>query len=200
MYSEPCARLTKFMMPKISVSPADSRNSRTPSCTPLRICVARSCRSISQYACRLLHWAILVVGVLLRLERSGDFLEVEPALIVLDDFKYGQVLDGEVVVAELEVAAHRREVGLLQGRHEGGLVFDVALDLLYGRIEQLRSVIALRGKIRGDAFVFLLELGHEFLVGGIVKVGPPDGAGDDAQGAVALGGKIDGVGRRGGQD
>jgi hypothetical protein len=31
MYSEPCARFTKFMIPNTSVSPAASRNSRMPS-------------------------------------------------------------------------------------------------------------------------------------------------------------------------
>ena len=35
MYSDPCARFTTFMMPNTSVSPADSRNSSTPSCSPL---------------------------------------------------------------------------------------------------------------------------------------------------------------------
>src|SRR5690554_3671769 len=35
MYIEPCARLTKFMMPKTSVRPAAMRNSNTPSCRPL---------------------------------------------------------------------------------------------------------------------------------------------------------------------
>ena len=34
MYSDPCARFTKFMIPNTSVSPAASRNSRMPSCRP----------------------------------------------------------------------------------------------------------------------------------------------------------------------
>src|SRR5690606_41946672 len=36
MYMEPCARFTKFMMPKTRVRPAAMRKSRTPSCRPLR--------------------------------------------------------------------------------------------------------------------------------------------------------------------
>src|SRR5262245_39946312 len=38
MYSEPCARFTRSMMPKISVRPAASRNSSNPNCSPLRHC------------------------------------------------------------------------------------------------------------------------------------------------------------------
>src|SRR5690606_507306 len=35
MYSEPCVRFTKLMMPNTSVSPAASKNNSTPYCTPL---------------------------------------------------------------------------------------------------------------------------------------------------------------------
>src|SRR5688572_21411770 len=38
MYSEPCARFTMSMMPKISVRPAATRNSSRPSCRPFRHC------------------------------------------------------------------------------------------------------------------------------------------------------------------
>ena len=38
MYSEPCARLTRSMMPKTSVRPAASRNSSMPNCTPFKHC------------------------------------------------------------------------------------------------------------------------------------------------------------------
>src|SRR4029077_6898924 len=38
MYSEPCGRFTRFMMPKTSVRPAAIRNSITPSCSPLSVC------------------------------------------------------------------------------------------------------------------------------------------------------------------
>ena len=58
MYSEPCARLITFMMPKISVSPAAIRNSMTPNCAPFSSCsttvdhaaapilLSRRCRSL----------------------------------------------------------------------------------------------------------------------------------------------------------
>src|SRR3546814_11220519 len=36
MYSEPCARLTKFMMPNTSVRPAAIRNSKIPNCRPFK--------------------------------------------------------------------------------------------------------------------------------------------------------------------
>src|SRR5919108_593273 len=42
MYSEPCARLTRSMMPKIKVSPAASRNSSSPNCKPFRHCSMNS--------------------------------------------------------------------------------------------------------------------------------------------------------------
>src|SRR6266702_6424374 len=38
MSNEPCARFTRFMMPKTSVRPAAIKNSITPSCSPLRVC------------------------------------------------------------------------------------------------------------------------------------------------------------------
>src|SRR2546426_4087768 len=41
MYSEPCARLTRFMMPNTSVSPAAIRNSITPNCRPFSSCSKR---------------------------------------------------------------------------------------------------------------------------------------------------------------
>src|SRR2546427_10467000 len=41
MYSEPCARLTRFMMPNTSVSPAAMRNSITPNCRPFSSCSKR---------------------------------------------------------------------------------------------------------------------------------------------------------------
>src|SRR5438874_4460607 len=41
MYSEPCARLIRFMMPKIRVSPAAIRNSMTPNWNPFSTCSTR---------------------------------------------------------------------------------------------------------------------------------------------------------------
>src|SRR5258708_18046558 len=42
MESEPCARVTKSMMPNTSATPAASRNSRRPNCNPFRNCSTTS--------------------------------------------------------------------------------------------------------------------------------------------------------------
>src|SRR5713226_3264918 len=42
MYSEPWARFTRSMMPNTSVSPAASRNSSSPNCSPFRHCSTKS--------------------------------------------------------------------------------------------------------------------------------------------------------------
>src|SRR5207244_13534280 len=74
MYSEPCARLTRFMMPNTSVRPAASRNSITPSCSPFSVCSATRMRFMNKKGARSapcrppaplpLHLAVLRVGVL----------------------------------------------------------------------------------------------------------------------------------------
>jgi len=38
MYKEPWAKLTTFMMPSTKVSPAETKNKKTPDCNPFRIC------------------------------------------------------------------------------------------------------------------------------------------------------------------
>src|SRR5688572_10802361 len=114
MYSEPWARFTKFMMPKTSVSPAASRNSRTPSCRPFSACVTSSPVSTRRYrlgppggqgrpggwpARPSFHLALLVVRVGAVRERRGDGLQVHAALLVLVRLEDMQVVDREVVVA-----------------------------------------------------------------------------------------------------
>src|SRR5919197_5313084 len=78
MKSDPCARLTRFMMPKTSVSPAAMRNSITPNCRPLRPCSTTSRRVMNdekggangsrppgpvRASSLPLHRTLLVVGV-----------------------------------------------------------------------------------------------------------------------------------------
>src|SRR5579883_3680134 len=132
------------MMPKVRVRPAASRNISSPSCTPFRTWIRASmtCHpepqapalseaegrdlscgaKIPRYARDdigvsapvSLHRALLVVGVLAVLHRGGDGLHGHQALRVLDRLLDVEVLDRELVGVELEVAAQRLEVGLLQ--------------------------------------------------------------------------------------
>src|SRR5262245_38487131 len=79
MYSEPCARLIMSMMPNTSVRPAASRNSINPNCRPLRAC------SVMRIQDKLLHLAVLDVGVAVVLEHGADRLVDQAALRVLGD-------------------------------------------------------------------------------------------------------------------
>src|SRR6185369_8999303 len=130
------------MMPKTSVRPAASRNSSMPSCTPLRHCSmkysirrrdarlgvaspqARRRKGARRQDDRsgpvrqprtapLFHRAAVVKAVLVVLDNGRDGVEDVVALSVLHHVLQIEILDRDVVVAELEVAAHGLEVGLL---------------------------------------------------------------------------------------
>src|SRR5665647_1391965 len=121
------------MMPNTSVSPAASRNSSRPNCNPFRHCSMKSVMSScsqkyaaypqanggsanapppSYSAPGSLHRALVVEVILAVLDDGGDGLEHEVALGVLDHVLQVEVLDRHMVVAELEIAAHRLAVGL----------------------------------------------------------------------------------------
>src|SRR5437868_1866862 len=111
MYSEPCARLTRFMMPKTSVRPAAIRNSMTPNCSPLRHCsTTRS--QFNGPLCLPLHRTLLIVGVLVVLEHRLLDLHLDLAAWALYRAQQVEVLDRGVVDVERELAARRLEVGL----------------------------------------------------------------------------------------
>src|SRR5689334_2661032 len=113
MYWTPCARLMKSMTPKTRVSPAAIRNSRTPSCSPLRVWTRTRLADIAAApASWSLHRAVFcerigVIGEDLLVDLGLEF-SVRP-LRHLDEVK---VLDRVVVVAELEGTAQGLEVGL----------------------------------------------------------------------------------------
>src|SRR5690349_24865321 len=126
MYSEPCARLTRFMMPKTSVRPAAIRNSMTPNCSPLRHC--STTRSQFNGRARLpLHRTLLVVGVLVVLEDGFLNLHLDVPARALHRAQQVEVLDGGVVDVERELAARGLEVGLPHGRDHPLLVGEIAL-------------------------------------------------------------------------
>src|SRR5262245_16150430 len=110
------------MMPKISVRPAASRNSVTPSCTPLSICSTK--RDTSSPLChntsgarlpraalasgyqnrKSLHLAIFGVGIGVVRQDLGVELESE-AVSLFDHLQRIPVLDRMLVSPELEWTA-----------------------------------------------------------------------------------------------
>src|SRR5258708_28313003 len=108
----PCARLTKFMMPNTSVRPAAIRNNSTPSCAPLSSCSRKS--AMTARAAPALELAVLGVGVRLRLHDGCAGARDQRPVIALHDLAEIIVLDRIAVLVELELAAHRREIGLAQ--------------------------------------------------------------------------------------
>src|SRR5882672_5386794 len=105
MESEPCARLIMSMMPNTSVSPAASRNSIRPNCTPFSVCSRMRTQDMPRGGRRtastcLLHRAILHVGVAVVLEdRSDSLVDDAPLRIPADDAQV-VVLDRVLVAVE----------------------------------------------------------------------------------------------------
>src|SRR5579862_3961062 len=128
MYSAPWARLTRFMMPNTSVSPAASRNSITPSCSPFRVCSAMRTKSIKKKgraapprrppALLPLHLAVLGIGVLVgREHRLLNFHHrIRRRSGARDRLQQVEVLDREMVVVVAELAARGLEIRLAHGR------------------------------------------------------------------------------------
>src|SRR4026208_2035142 len=121
MYSEPCARLTRSMIPNTSVNPAASMNSSRPNCGPLRRSAMNgavppilptfaienggSARapppSFTAPASVRRHLAFRVMAVLEVLDDRGGCLQHE-LVAVLDHILQIEVLDRNVVGSELE--------------------------------------------------------------------------------------------------
>src|SRR5712691_2720755 len=134
MWSEPCARFTRFMMPKTSVRPAAIRNSITPSCSPLRVCSrtstrfmrktkgARSGRApwfVAEEGPLPLppHPTFLAVGVLVVAE--DGFLDLHHRILAgrsRDRLEQVKILDREMVGVVAELAPRGREVRLAHRR------------------------------------------------------------------------------------
>src|SRR5882672_12137416 len=124
MYSEPCARLTKSMMPNTSVSPAASRNSSRPNCRPFSDCSMRTSMNpwtldLTKQRQHICAAAIFLVGRMICrkpppgqarrrvreiMHRSCQLLHrtfvVEAILVVLDDG--GHRLERELAVGVLD--------------------------------------------------------------------------------------------------
>src|SRR6266850_1468296 len=145
MYSEPWARLTRFMMPKTSVSPAAIRKSITPYWSPLSVCSSTSAAVMGGGARRLpLHGALGGIRVLVVLEDGLLDLHRELAVGRLDRLEQVEVLDREVVHVVLVRPAGRLVVGLPHRRDHALLVGEVALHGANGGVDQHDAVVALR--------------------------------------------------------
>src|SRR5687768_15096421 len=140
MYRAPCARLTRFMMPNTSVSPAAIRKSVTPNWTPLRACSTASSR-VSPLP---LHAAVLRVGILVVLEDGLLDLHLELAARALHGFQEIEVLDREVVDVVRVLPARRRIVGLPHRGDHALLILEVALHRLDRGVDEIDAVVALR--------------------------------------------------------
>src|SRR3954471_3483165 len=108
------------MTPKIRVSPAATRNSVALSCTPLRNCSTRRVIAgedrVSGWApgACVLHLAGLGIGVALGLEDPAARLQRKLTVAALHHLQGKPVLDGMLVGAEGECAAHRLEIRFAQ--------------------------------------------------------------------------------------
>src|SRR5262245_58750817 len=134
MYSEPWARLTRFMMPKTSVRPAARRNSITPNCRPLRTC-STTRRPVNAAPALPLHRTLLVVRVLVVLEDGLLDLHLDLAAPALHRLQQVEVLDRRVVGVVGELAPGGLEVGLAHGGDHALLVGEVALNAPYRRVD-----------------------------------------------------------------
>src|SRR5262249_50883567 len=172
MYSEPCARLTRFMMPKTSVRPAAIRNSMTPNWSPLRHC--STTRSQFNGRVRLpLHRALLVVGVLVVLEDRLLDLHLDLAARRLHGPEEIEVLDRVVVHVVRELAPRGLEVRLAHGRNHGLLVVEVSLGGADGGVDEQDPVVALSAVERRRVAELLLEVAHVLRVGFVLEVRAP---------------------------
>src|SRR5262245_38850238 len=177
MYWTPCARLMKSITPKTSVSPAAIRNSRTPSCSPLRTWTTRRVVDIPS----LLHRAVLDVRIGVVLEHLLRDLGLELAVGALRYLDQVEILDRIVVGVELERAAQRLEVGLGERGSECVLVGGRALGLLQRAVDELRGIVGLERVARRDRVVFLLVGRDERLVLRVVEIGSPVGTAEESE-------------------
>src|SRR5581483_804801 len=163
MYSEPCARLTRSMMPNTSVRPAASMNSSRPNCRPLRHCSMNSVMARKLHAFAMenggsayapppswtapasvrRHLALRVMDVLEILDDGGGRLEHVLVAFLHHVLKI-EILDRNVVGAELEVATHGLEVRLLERLADGVFVGQVALGRDDRGVDQHCRVVRLR--------------------------------------------------------
>src|SRR6185295_1574176 len=164
MKNEPCATLTTFISPKISESPADIRNSRTPYASPLTSWVAMNSMPPLRPA--------RASGLGRRLDDVADRVDhlVGDAAVDFRDLAGVDVLDRALRDrVEAERPARRVE---LEVAHHGAqlvLVLRVAVDLLQREVEDARCDVAVLAVDARELVELRPVVGDEFLVLGIVE-------------------------------
>ena len=103
----------KYSMRRPTVDTASRHPERAPASSGSIGRMTAADRSRQLQAARYFIGQLVVEAVLDVLEMVGDGVEDIVALRILHDVLQIEVLDRDMVVAELEVAAHRLEVGLL---------------------------------------------------------------------------------------
>src|SRR5690349_2690002 len=151
MYCTPCARLMKSITPNTSVSPAATRKSSTPNCSPFSTCTSRSCVVIPCGAdAASAHAAFGGPGVHVVLQHLPHSLGLELAVGALRHLAQPEVLHRELIGAEAEPAAHRGEVRGGDRLAQRVLVGELAAHLADCAVEQEGRVVAVRGVGRRD--------------------------------------------------
>src|SRR5256885_10264532 len=184
MYSEPCARLTRFMMPNTSVSPAAIRNSMTPYCRPFSNCSkSRAMKNgdrphfpkwgLSPFS--PFHLAVLRVRILVLLEgllQDAHLRAVRPR--AFHRLQQVEVLDRMVIHVVGEPSADRVEVGLAHRLDQGVGVLQVAMGGPHRRVDQHDRVVALRAVEGRRVAEFPAEVGHVSLARRDLDVRAPE--------------------------
>src|SRR3989441_12508538 len=181
------------MIPNTRVSPAASRNSISPNCSPFSDCSTISIQDMKRgggnekgemrrgrftpplfsFKDSLFHRTFLNVGVAAVLEYGSHGLVDQAPLRILPHHAEVVVLNRVLVAVELERAAHRLELRRLERLSYAFRVLDPALHLPNRGVDEERRVVALRGVYRWKPLVLLFELRDELLVGGVVEVERP---------------------------
>src|SRR5688572_19789563 len=194
-------------MPKISVSPTESRKSRTPYARPLSAWAKKSGTNTREKA----GGRAAAPGPRQRRPLRGqgaagarvghvrDLVDHDVVQTARDLFDLAHVDEGldDVVRlgVEAEAAARAVELRLLDDGHQLFLVLRVAVDGLERAHDRLRRVVALAGEAVGHLVGELLaELLHEALVDGVVEQRRVEVAGNDAERGRALRGQHVGLG------
>src|SRR5262245_25760792 len=131
-----------------------------PSCSP-----APSQRSVR-------HFALLPVLVLIVLHDRRDGLQPVFVAVLYRVLKV-EVLDRDVIGPELEVSAHRFEIGLLRGAAHLIFLAEIALDGFHDAIEQGHGIIGLGAVERRVALKSSAVIFDEGLVGLIRQSAEP---------------------------
>src|SRR5512139_2906449 len=133
-----------------------------------------------------LHRTVLGMRVGKVSEDLFVYFSLEFAIGTFGDFDQIEVLDRIIVRVELEAAAKRGEVRLLQRRPQCVFIGGIAFGQLQCAIDQEYGVIRLKGVSRRDRAIFLLIACNELFVLRIVEVGRPIGAAEKSDGSVLL--------------